>query len=117
LRTFYDYRDGPAVSAGCDWVESARFPPEDSFLIACERGAIEFASRRERALVAWPRSDAPMHPRLRSRGGLAEELEHFAACACGGRRPSRFPAEEAREAVRLAWAEVKSAQTGKEVAL
>ena len=117
LRTVYDFGDGPAVSSECGWVGSAGFPARTSFLIACERGVIDYDSRREPPLAAYTRSGEAERPGVPERDALVEELAHFADRAGDGKRPEKGSPEEAREAVRLVWAEVRSAQTGLTVAL
>ncbi|MHC5057967.1 MAG: Gfo/Idh/MocA family protein [Planctomycetota bacterium] len=117
LRTVYDFGDGLAVSAECDWVGSSAYPAGTSFLISCERGAIDYDSRREPVLAAYTRSGDAEHPDLPERDALVEELAHFAARAGEGKRPANGLPDDAREAVRIVWAEVRSAQTGLTVAL
>ncbi len=117
LRTVYDFGEGPIVSAECGWVGSSGFPAGTSLLIACERGVIDYDSRRAPALEAYGRSGEARRPALPARDALTEELAHFVARASDGERPGNGSPEDAREAVRLVWAEVRSAQTGRTVCL
>lgn len=116
VQTLYEYPQGPAVAAEGGWLCEASFPFEMAYLIVCERGTMEFSSRRSPALLVYE-GGTSRAPELERADAYAAELAYFVSCVRKGVRPEAISPEDAREAVRLAELEARSAAEGRRIAL
>ena len=114
ISTIYHYPGGPAILAEGGWLAGGR-PFEMSFVISFERGVLDYDSRRKPTLLAFTGPGEPWTPDLPRRDAYEAELDYFMGCVREGKRPSVVTAAEAYAAVKIAWSEVKSAQTSRRV--
>jgi len=116
--TLYAYDDIPVVAAEGGW----GFPLSYGFwmgaTIVFERAAVVYDSRLSPAMTLYEQGrPAPVHPPVQPANAYAEELRYFAECIRADQPPQRLMPADAARAVALVEAEVRSARTGRPVAL
>ena len=88
-----------------------------SFLITCETATIEYNCNREKPLAVHVKGGGTEYPEFTPGDGYHNEIEHFLACIEDDTTPTVVTPAEAREALAVALAEIKSVESGKVVAI
>ena len=114
--TQYVYPDGPAVAAEGSWDLPPSYPFRMGARLVFEKAAVEFDAFASPSLVVY-RPGGAAHPAVPKADAYAEELHYFARCVAEDRPPERVTAAEAAAAVRIVEAEIRSATTGRPVAV
>lgn len=115
IMTSYEYGDGKLVTAEGSWVFAPGFGFQMQFAVAMEKATVSCAP--DMKLMIHPRNGKSQEVAVDKRDGYALELRDVVDCVTK-RKFSRVVApESAVESVRLLEAEMKSARTGKRVAL
>lgn len=106
------------VSAEGNWTCQPSTPFEMSFLITCETATIEYNCNREKPLAVHVKGGGTEYPEFTPGDGYHNEIEHFLACIEDDTTPTVVTPAEAREALAVALAEIKSVESaGKTVAI
>jgi len=116
--THYLYdTDNFMVSAEGNWICHPATPFEMSFQIACETATIQYSSAREKTLVIYPKGGGEEYPAFVPGDGYHNEIEYFLDCIDKNTTATVVTPAEAREALVVALAEIKSVESGKVVAI
>lgn len=115
--TQYLYDNDAVVVAEGGWAMPPTYQFEMAYEALGEKGCLKFSTSLTPSLKFMPFEGEPYTPEFRATTGYQQELEYFAACIAANSPPTRVPAFEAREAVRLVLAERQSAETGQPVTL
>lgn len=113
-RYFYD-RDIEVMAEG-GWDYPAKFPFRMSFRVRLEKAVIEWDAPRA-PLTIYPYDGAPVVPELSSEMGYLREIRYFLDCVARNEQPKTVRPDDARDSVRVIFAEMESLHTGKQVAL
>lgn len=105
------------VAAEGNWIGHPATPFEMSFQITCETATLQYSSAREKTLVIYPRKGGQEYPEFEPGDGYHNEIEYFLECIENDTSPTVVTPAEAREALAVALAEIKSAQSGKTVSV
>lgn len=117
ISTQYHYDNGPAVVAESTWRMAPAFGFEMSFVVVLERATILFDSTRSPAFRVCPAEGPAFTPEVPAGDGYSREVEHFARAAAGEAVEPVITAHDARETIRLIFAEKQAAREGRRVAL
>ncbi len=112
----YDVENFMVVAEG-NWVGHPGTPFEMMFQITCESATIQYSSAREKSLAIYPKTGGVEYPAFTPGDGYTNEIHYFLDCLASGRTPTVVTPSEAREALAIGMAEIKSATTGKTVAV
>lgn len=112
----YDTDNFLVVAEG-DWTCQPGTPFEMAFKIICETATICYNSNQENTLVVYPKKGGEEYPAFEPGDGYHNEIEYFLDCIENNTTPSVMTPAEAREALVVALAEIKSVETGKPVAI
>lgn len=117
INAIYRFPDGPAVSIfGC-WGFAPTVPFDMGFDIVGEKGTIRFRMANKPSLVVHRFKGKDITPKIPAGNGWIEELKYFVNCVRDGRKPENATAQDAYDALRLSYAAVKAAKTGKPVTI
>ncbi len=105
--THYIYRDGPLVSAETSWSLGAF---SMSFEAIFENASVEM--KRADELIIDRLDQQPEVVKLSPEGGHRREISYFASCILNGEPVDRCTPWSARETIRIALAEERSARNG-----
>jgi predicted dehydrogenase len=117
VMTQYIYDDGAAVFAEGGWGMPGGYPFEMAFEALGEKGCLRFSTSDSPMLSFIPFEGDSYTPEYRATTGYQQELEYFAQCLATNTPPTRVTPFDAREAVRVIYAEKESVATGQIVAL
>ena len=116
--TEYRYPRGPLVVAEGGWSFPPNFPFRMEARILFENAAVEYSSLRSPTLTVYDgktgKAETPAVPAV---SGYTEELRYFVGCVASGRPPERLFAADSAAAVAIVEAEIKSARSGRAVAV
>jgi predicted dehydrogenase len=116
--TTYHYECGPLVVAEGAWDLPQPFPFRMDARLVFDTAAVEYSSARTPTLVVYDgKTGQTEHPAVPAVNGYTEELRYFVGCVARGERPARIAPADAAAAVAIVEAEIKSAQTGRTVAV
>jgi predicted dehydrogenase len=105
------------VSAEGGWGMHPAFPFSMAFTIVCAQATIDYSSAKSPALTVFTSDGKAVVPEVPAGHGYSREIDYFLTCVQEGRKPTRVTAEGARDALRVAWAEIRSVESGRRVAL
>ncbi|MGC8641039.1 MAG: Gfo/Idh/MocA family protein [Isosphaeraceae bacterium] len=117
ISTQYHYENGPAVVAESTWRMAPAFGFEMSFVVVLERATILFDSTRTPAFRVCPPEGPAFTPEVPAGDGYSREVEHFVRAVAGARVEPVITPQEARETIRLIFAEKQAAREGRRVTL
>ena len=118
IATHYLYdTDNSMVSAEGNWICHPSVPFEMSFRIICETATIDYSSAREKTLVIYRRGGGEEYPEFEPGDGYHNEIEYYLSCIESNTTATVVTPAEAREALAVALAEIKSVESGKVVAI
>jgi predicted dehydrogenase len=116
--TEYRYAGGPLVVAEGGWSFPPNFPFRMEARILFENAAVEYSSLRSPTLTVYDaktgKTETPAFP---AASGYTEELRYFVGCVASGRPPERLAPADSAAAVAIVEAEVRSARSGRAVAV
>jgi hypothetical protein len=116
--TTYHYESGPLVVAEGAWDLPQPFPFRMDARLVFDTAAVEYSSARTPTLAVYDgKTGQTEHPAVPAANGYTEELRYFVGCVARGERPVRIAPADAAAAVAIVEAEIKSAQTGRTVAV
>jgi 1,5-anhydro-D-fructose reductase (1,5-anhydro-D-mannitol-forming) len=115
LTTQYIYGRGAEVVATGNWIAAPGFGFTHGFCVCLEKATVEFDLKSKVPLTVHPMAGPSVQPKLPKDDGYLAELRHFVNCIAAGKPSSVVTAEDARDALKVALAEVKSVKTGKPV--
>jgi predicted dehydrogenase len=116
--TDYRYAGGPLVVAEGGWNYPAAFPFRMEARILFELAALEYSSLRSPTLTIYDDKTGKVeHPPVPAGFGYTEELRYFIGCVAAGTPPARLAPADSAAAVAIVEAEIKSARTGRAVAV
>ena len=116
--TDYRYEDGPLVVAEGGWSFPASFPFRMEARILFETAALEYTSLRTPTVTIYDDKTGKVeHPPVPAVLGYTEELRYFVGCVASGTPPARLAPAESAAAVAIVEAEIKSARSGRAVAV
>jgi predicted dehydrogenase len=114
--TRYHYETGNfMVVAEGSWTAHPGTPFEMSFQITCETATIQYSSARAKTLVIYPNGGGEEYPPFDGTDGYQSEINYFLDCIEKNTSPTVVTPAEAREALVVALAEIRSVQSGKTV--
>jgi predicted dehydrogenase len=114
----YHYDKGPMVVAEGGWDFPPSFPFRMSVRLVFESAAVEFNSIRTPTLAVHDaKTGKAEYPAVPAANGYTEELRYFIGCIAAGRPPERIMPADAAASVAIVEAEVRSAATGRTVAV
>lgn len=105
------------VTAEGGWAMHPTFPFSMAFTIVCEKATIDYSSAKSPTLTIHTAEGKTLTPKVPAGDGYSREIDYFLDCIRKGEKPTRVTAEEARDALRVAWAEIRSVRTGRRVPL
>ena len=118
LGIFQYGKRGPMVVAEGGWDFPPSFPFRMSARVVFESAAVEFNSLRTPTLAVHDaKTGKAEYPAVPAVSGYTEELRYFIGCIAAGRPPERIKPADAAASVAIVEAEVKSAATGRPVAV
>jgi len=112
----YDTENFMVVAEG-DWTCHPSVPFEMMFTIICETATIHYNCNNEKSLVIYPKGGGEEYPEFEPGDGYHNEIEYFLECVENDTTPTVVTPAEAREALAVTLAEIKSVETGKSVAI
>ncbi|HID95553.1 MAG TPA: Gfo/Idh/MocA family oxidoreductase [Candidatus Latescibacteria bacterium] len=129
--TIYHYETSPTAMAEGGWDTTPHFPFSMAYTAYFEKGVIDFNSARDLALTVYeedkppysPSIDKPQAEEVEGIGNIAaiagyfNEIQHFVNCIRDRKPPTVVTPEDARTSLEIILAEIKSAETGREVKL
>jgi len=128
--TVYNYEGKKAAMAEGGWRTTSEFPFSMAFRAYFERGVVEFNSARQPSLTVYPEGQKAYCPQIEKPkaqggretagniaelGGYFNEIQYFIGCILEDTDPSVLTPEDARTSLEIVLAEIKSAETGREV--
>ena len=116
LSTSYDYGDGRVVTADCSFAAAKALTFDAAARVFLEKATVYLGGAYRNPLTVYPEEGRPIVPKLAGRTGYEEEVRHFLALVEGRRPKGLLTVEDARNALAVALAERKSAETGRPVA-
>ena len=114
--TNYIYEGGPVVYAEGSWGMADGFGFSMGYCVNFENATAEYVMTRETPLMVYTGGEAKPTPCEGADGYLAE-LQYMLECINAGIKPAVVTPADALESLTLVEAEVKSVETGREVAL
>lgn len=114
--TIYGYGN-MVVTADVSWAAAPSFVFESGYKVFFEKAVVIADKKRDKPLVVFPGAAKPFAPRLSKKSCHVAELEYFMRLVDGKTPPGSFSAHDARNAVWLAGAELRSATTLETVSL
>jgi len=116
--TVYHYEtEDFMVTAEGDWTCHPATPFEMSFQIICETATVSYSSARQKTLAVYPKGGGVEYPDFKPGDGYHNEINYFLDCIGNNTTPTVVTPAEAREALAVALAEIKSVESGKTVAI
>ncbi|MCK4436630.1 Gfo/Idh/MocA family oxidoreductase [bacterium] len=115
ISTNYDYPNGPVVNAICSWVLNGEFGFKMSYLAVFEKGNIVYDSMMDPAVKINPDAGKSFVPELSPGSGWGNEIDYFVKTVIENTSLKIVPPESARDSVRIALAEIQSAQENQPV--
>jgi len=103
------------VTAEGGWEYPPGFGFEMSFIIAMEKATLVLTP--DQKLYLHPAEGGSKRLRVSKGDGYVRELKHFIECVATGRASERLTPESAMRSLQLVTAEIKSAHTGRTVAV
>jgi predicted dehydrogenase len=117
ISTQYHYPNGPAVVAESTWRMAPAFGFEMSFVVALERATILYNSSSAPAFRILTADGSTPALELPLGDGYSREIDHFARAVAGEPVEPIITPQDARETIRLVFAEKQSAREGRRVSL
>jgi predicted dehydrogenase len=114
--TVFDYPNA-VVTAAVSWAATPSFLFESGYKVFFEKAVVISDAKRANAVTVFPAKGRPFAPRLSAVPSHLAELQYFMKLVGGKTPPGAFSARDARDAVHLAEAEMRSAATGRTVRL
>lgn len=114
--TDYQYNDGTKITAEGGWDYPAKFPFRMSFRVRFDNAVIEWDEPRA-PLTVYPYQGEPVVPEMSAEFGYVREIRYFLDCVARNEQPVIVKPQDARESVRLIYAEMESIRSGRPVAL
>ncbi len=116
VSTNYHYPDGRVVNAQDDWTINGKLPFNMIFRVSFQTGSVILD--KHDGLLVTPDGEKPEELDLPKDTGYYREIRYFCECLQSGQKPGRCTPESTRETIRIAQAEMRSAdQGGKTVSL
>ena len=115
IATTYEYADGKLVTAEGSWIYAPGFEFEMQFAVAMEKATL--VCKPDLSLTLHPVKGKSRKLRLPQRDGYDLELRDFVSCLRTGRPCKVVTPNSALQAVKLVEAEIRSARTGRRVAV
>jgi predicted dehydrogenase len=113
ILTHYDYGDGgPSVAADGNWVAAPGFGFNHGFAVCLEKATVYYDLKSEKPLTVHPLKGKDKTPKPPAHDGYVAELRHFVGCIAAGKPSDTVTAQDARDALKVALAEVKAAKSG-----
>ena len=109
--------DNLMVVAEGNWICQPATPFEMSFEINCETATIQYSSAREKTLTVYTKGGGVEYPEFEPGDGYHNEIEYFLDCIEKDTTATVVTPVEAREALAVALAEIRSVGSGKVVAI
>jgi predicted dehydrogenase len=113
--THYVYPNGPHVTAEGNWALAPGFGFTHGFCVVLEKATIEMDLKGQKPLTIHPMKGKSITPKLPKDDGYVAELKHFVDCIAKGKGSDVVTAQDARNALAVCLAEVRSVRTGKAV--
>ena len=101
------------VTAEGGWAFPPTFPFSMAFTIVCEKATIEYSSAASPSLTVYTATGRTLTPKVAAGDGYSREINYFLDCIRKGEKPTRVTLEDARDALKVAWAEMKAVRTGR----
>jgi predicted dehydrogenase len=117
LTTEYVVPGAAEVVATGHWLAAPGFGFSHGFQVCLERATVEFDLKSKVPLTVHPLAGPSVQPKLPKDDGYLGELRHFVKCIAAGKASAVVTPEDARDAVKVTLAEVKSVKTGKTVVI
>ncbi len=128
--SIYNYEGRKTAIAEAGWRTTSEFPFSMAYRAYFEKGVVEFNSARDPSLTVFP--EGKKHytpqiekPRIKGKaetagniadlGGYFNEIQYFVNCILEGTERTVVTPMDARTSVEIVLAEIKSAETGREV--
>ena len=112
VSTNYYYPDGKVINAMDDWTINGARGFEMIFRVNFEKGCAELT--RDGKLTLYPVGSDKVVPELEPDDGYYREILYFVDCLKNGRQPERCTTASTMETIRIAHAEMKSADNAGE---
>ncbi len=118
LHALWDYgKKDLVVQLEGYWDMPPGYPFNMGFTAVFEKGAIDFDLKSGKPLTVYRWGAQPETPPMGPDDGYLAEIKYFLGCIENNRKPRTSTPAESRDAVAIALAEVRSAQTGKRIAI
>jgi predicted dehydrogenase len=117
LHSLWEYKKDLAVQLEGYWDMPPGFGFNMGFTAVFEKAAIVYDLKGGQPLTVYRRDGQPEVPTLGTGDGYFNEIKYFLDCIEQNQKPKTTTPQQSREAVAIALAEVKSALTGKRVAI
>jgi predicted dehydrogenase len=115
--TQYIYGRNLVVSAEGGWHADPGYGFTMRYTAVFEKATADFDLGREKKLAVHLADGRTEYPQLADTTGWAQEIDYFLDCIAGGKPVTTVTPKDARQAVAICEAELKSIQTGKVVAV
>jgi len=115
ISTTYIYDSSVKVTADGGWLGAPGFPFRMTYEAFFEKATIEFDALKPKSLVVYPEAGGIETPAVEATDGWTLELNYFLDCIESGRSPEVSTIEDARDALAIVLAEMKSAEAGRAV--
>jgi len=105
------------VTAEGGWGFEPTFPFSMAFTIVCDKATIDFSTAHAPTLAVYTADGKVETPKVPAGDGYSREIDYFLDCISKGKKPKRVTPEDARDAVKMVWAEIRSVRSGRRVAI
>jgi len=101
------------VTAEGGWAFPPAFPFSMAFTVICEKATIEYSSSASPSLTVYTAAGKTLTPKVPAGDGYSREIDYFLNCIRKGEKPTRVTPEDARDALKVAWAEMRAIRSGR----
>lgn len=112
----YEVGDVPMVSAEAGWF-CGPYPFDMSFTVLFESATVDYRMSAKPTLTVYKADGTTETPAVPEVNACVEEVKYFIDCVAAATPPARMKAQDSALAVAIVEAELKSARTGKPVAV
>lgn len=117
VSTQYIVKSGAQVVAEAHWMAAPGFGFTHGFHVVLDNATIEHDSKSNTPLTVYEKSGKIYKPKCPKEDSYVSELRYFIDCIASGKQPSVVTAQDGRNALAVALAELRSVKTGRPVAI